>query len=260
MFIDCHAHLNNLINQDYTIDKIVLDADVKEVKFIVGVISNPNYYSFYSQQLQFKNIINVLGIYSLPLEEKINQKLVLLQNIIEKNKPNAIGELFYTKVDDSARQKRIDELFRKQIQLAHEYCLPIVTCTGYNSSKEFLKILLEEKADELGGQIHSCRNSWEVAKSLLDMGFYLSYGSPPSSNIINPLDDARIAELISQTPLDQFLIETDSPAGFVGDPPKPRYTPVNLPDIAKNLASAKNIEILEFAQKTMRNAKRLFNF
>ncbi|NHJ40600.1 MAG: hypothetical protein FK731_11255 [Asgard group archaeon] len=260
MFIDCHAHLCNIESADYPLDQIVKDASKKDVNYIIGVISNPNYYTFYNKQLKFKNIIHVLGIYFIPLEEEIDQKLSLLQKVIETHKPNAIGELFYTKVNDAAKQKRIDELFRKQIQIAHKYKLPIVTCAGYSANKDFLKILKEEKAEELGGQIHCCRNSIDIVKTLLDMGFYLSYGSPPSMKIVNPLDDERIAELIKYTPLDRFLIETDSPAGMIGDPPEPRYTPANLPEIAKNLTEFKEISLMEFTKNILRNAKKLFHF
>jgi len=260
MFIDCHAHLNNIISSDYTLKRVIDDAVKEGVNFVVGVISNPKSYSFYKQQLKFDNIINVLGIYSLQPDDVIDQKLALLQNTIEMTKPNAIGELFYAKVNDSARQKRIDELFRKQIQIAHNYNLPIVTCTGYSSSKDFLRLLKEEKAEELGGQIHCCRNSLDVVNSLCDLGFYLSYGSPPSTKLINPLDDEMITGLIKHTPLERFLTETDSPAGMIGEPPKPRYTPAKIPEIAKNLASVKEINIEEFAKIVMNNALKLFDF
>ncbi|MBK5113882.1 MAG: TatD family hydrolase [Candidatus Heimdallarchaeota archaeon] len=260
MFIDCHAHLNNITSTENPLERVIDDAAKVGVDFIVGVISNPKSYSFYEQQLKFSNIISVLGIYSLPPDDVIDQKLTLLQNEIEENKPNAIGELFYTTVNDSARQKRIDELFRKQIQIAHQYDLPIVTCTGYSSSNDFLKLLKEEKAEILGGQIHCCRNSLNVVNSLLDMGFYLSYGSPPSMNLINPLDDERITELIKQTPLEHILTETDSPAGMIDEPPKPRYTPSKIPEIVKNLASVKEIDIEEFANIVLKNAQKLFDF
>ncbi len=260
MFIDCHAHLNHIVSSDYPLEKVINDAAKKKVNFIVGVISNPNSYSFYNQQLEFNNIINVLGVYNLPLDDDIDQKLIILQNTIEENKPKAIGELLYTTVDDSAKQKRIDELFRKQIRIAHKYNLPIVTCSSYRSSKDFLRILEEERAEEIGGQIHCCRNDLAVIHSLLDMGFYLSYGSPLSTELINPLDNEMIIELIKQTPLDRFLTETDSPAGMIGEPPKPRYTPVNIPEIAENLATAKEIDIEEFAKNVLKNAMKLFKF
>ncbi|NHJ48908.1 MAG: TatD family deoxyribonuclease [Asgard group archaeon] len=262
MFIDCHVHLSNFHFQglNYPITRIIDEAKEKMVDYIVGVISNVNHYSYYSEQLKFDNIIHVLGIYSLRPEDDVDLKLALLEETIEQHKPSAIGELLYFQPDDSARQKRIDELLRKQIQIAHKYNLPIVTCAGYKGSDDFLTILKEEKADELGGQIHCCRNSLEVVKSLLDMGFYLSYGSPPSTTTLNPLEDSRIRELIEYTPLDQFLIETDSPCGNVGDPPKPRYTPAILPEIAENLAAAKNIPVEELAQITMKNAKQFFDF
>lgn len=255
LFIDCHAHLDIPHATKPAIEEIVIRAKKNQVDFIVGVIGEPENYSHYHIQREFKNIIHVIGIQRGKALENHDKMISLLENEINLNKPHAIGEigLEYEGINNPTIRKQQKNLFRKQIQLSHEYNLPIVIHAGYGTDKDLVSILNEERAGDLGGQIHCIRNGLDATKEILDLGFFLSFGYPH-------ITEAHLSANVEQVPVERMLTETDSPYGLIGDPPKAKLLPEDVVKITKNLALMKGITVNEFSNKVIKNARQLFKF
>jgi TatD DNase family protein len=255
MFIDCHAHLDIPYATKNAIQEIIKGARENKVTYIVGVIGDPDKYSHYHIQREFSNVIHVIGIQRGQALKDHSALISLLQNEIEANRPHAIGEigLEYENLKNSAVRKNQRTLFKKQIQLAHEYNLPIVVHAGYGTDKDLVTILQEERAGDLGGQIHCCRNGLEAINHILDLGFFLSFGYPH-------ITEEHLALSVLHTPVEQMLTETDSPYGLIGIPPKARLLPADVADITRKLALMKENEIEDFSSQVLRNARKIFKF
>jgi TatD DNase family protein len=145
------------------------------------------------------------------------------------------------------------QAFRKQLQLAVELNLPVILHSR-EAETDTLNILQEFPVPSLG-VAHSFTSSIEMAKILVDMGWYLGI-----NGIVTFKNAEDLREVVRWLPLEHLLLETDSPflapIPFRGKPNKPAH----IPAIAGFIAKLRKISLEELAQQTTANAQRLFNF
>ena len=179
------------------------------------------------------------------LENKIRQ---LAQ---EEEKLIAIGEIgldyhyLYCPVEVQQR------VFRQQLMLAEELNLPVVMHSR-EAEADTLNILKENPVKSLG-VAHSFTSSFEMARTLVEMGWYLGI-----NGIVTFKNAEDLREVVRWLPLEKLLLETDSPfltpVPFRGKPNKPAHIPV----IATFIAELRDISLQELAEQTNENAQRLF--
>ncbi len=277
LYIDCHAHVffkpipTEAVDEDIKgeiptptiefIKKMIFNAKEKGVSHIVGVISNPENFHSYQQQLELKDIIHVIGISRNNAFEDHSNMISLLQKEIEIKTPHGIGEigLDYSygfdnlnEFEKNTLKKKQRELFQKQIQVAKDIDVPIVVHAGYGDDKDILEIIKQEKAQDIGGQIHGYMSKKEVVSELLDMGFYFSFG-------YLHIKEEEFERIIEITPLEQILAETDSPYHLM-ESPKKFILPENVVLVTDGIAIIKEVKTKVFANQVMRNARELFRF
>jgi len=277
LYIDCHAHLffspipAEAIDEDITgvipipnmdfIGKMISNAKEKGVNYIVGVISNQNDFPRYQEQVELENIIHIIGISRGNALEDQSHIISLLEKEIERKVPHGIGEIGLDYVygfdnlnehEKDTIKKKQQELFGRQIQIAKEIDVPIVVHAGYGTDKDIVKILKQEQAQDVGGQIHGYMSNEELVSELLDIGFYFSFG------YIHTREEElkRIIEII---PLERILTETDSPYHLL-ESPKRFILPEDVVLITDEIAILKEIEPEVFTNQVMRNARELFRF
>ncbi len=181
----------------------------------------------------------------------------------------AVGEcgLDYFRVASNEEIKKLQhETFRKQIQLARElrkplmvHCRPSGLVHGTQPAgtsltdayEDCLRILKEENANEVGGDIHFFAGDWKIAQKFLDLGLHLSFTGVIT--FANQYD-----EVIKNMPLDRIMVETDAP--YVAPAPYrgKRNEPLYVVEVAKRIAEIKGISFDEVANATLENTKRLF--
>ncbi len=159
------------------------------------------------------------------------------------------------------------EVFRSQVRLARElkkpliiHCRPSGVVQGMQSPgtslidayDDVLKILKEEKADEIGGDIHFFVGDWEIAQKFLDLGFYLSFTGVIT--FVHQYDD-----VIKNIPMDRIMIETDAPYVAPAIYRGRRNEPLYVAEVAKRIAELREISYDEVAESTTKNAIKLFN-
>lgn len=277
MYVDCHAHVffspipEEAIDEDIIgeiptpnmdfIGKMISNAKEKGVSHIVGVISNPNDFPRYQEQLELENIIHIIGISRSNALENQSHIISLLEKEIERKIPFGIGEigLDYAYGFDKLKEhnkntikKKQQELFERQIQIAKEFDVPIVVHAGYGTDKDIVKILKQEQAQDVGGQIHGYMSNEELVSELLDIGFYFSFGYLHTR-------EEELKKIIEITPLERTLTETDSPYHLL-ESPKKFILPEDVVFITDEIANLKEIEPEVFTNQVMRNARELFRF
>uniref|UniRef100_A0A915KAQ6 Uncharacterized protein n=1 Tax=Romanomermis culicivorax TaxID=13658 RepID=A0A915KAQ6_ROMCU len=128
--------------------------------------------------------------------------------------------------DDKVIQRQV---FKYQIDLAKEFDLPL-----YGARNVLL---------------HAFSGNYKSALPAIKAGYYFSV--PPCS-----INSDQKKSLFAQIPLDQLLLETDSPV--LGPIKGERNEPANIIHGAKFVAELKNIELGIVVQKTTENAMKLF--
>jgi TatD DNase family protein len=146
------------------------------------------------------------------------------------------------------------EVFIKQIRVARELDLPIIIHSR-DADDETVEILTEECSHEnfRGGIMHCFGGTPEMAESLMEIGFLISFaGNVTFKKAENLREAARIV------PLDKLLIETDcpflSPIPFRGKRNEPKF----VIETAKFMAELYEIDLEVLAEATTRNFLGLF--
>ena len=153
--------------------------------------------------------------------------------------------------DHSPRDRQRDAL-RWSIALARKVAKPLVVHVR-EADPEVLRILEEERAGEVGGQIHCFSGDRNAARAYLDLGFYLSF-----SGIVTFRNADEIRAAARLTPLDRLLVETDSP--YLAPLPYRgrRNEPAYVVEVARKLALVREEPYEALAHATTENAVRLF--
>ena len=251
-FIDTHCHLDKL---DSTPEEAIIEAKQAGVQRMVTVsVDEPSLDFVSSMVQQFPEVYGSVGFHphdAAELTEDLEQKIRKLA--LEEKKLIAIGEtgLDYHYMYSSAEVQQ--QVFSKQLQLAVELNLPVIMHSR-EAETDTLKILQEIPVPSLG-VAHSFTSSFEMAKTLIEMGWYIGI-----NGIVTFKNAEDLREVVSWLPLDRLLLETDSPflapTPFRGKPNKPAH----IPTIATFIAELREISLEQLSEQTSANAQRLFNF
>ncbi len=139
------------------------------------------------------------------------------------------------------------ELFMRQLELARAANLPtaIHSRDAWEDTFDILK--------DVRGVMHCFTGSYESAKIMLDRGFFIS-----ASGIITFKNGNRLREVFAKIPLDRIVIETDAPyctpVPYRGKQNEPAY----VTEVAKVLASVKNIPMPELETILEKNVLELY--
>ena len=186
--------------------------------------------------------------------EDIDSQITEIENLLKNDKNNriiAIGEIgldYYWNKENKDIQKIT---FKKQIELANKYELPIVIHTR-EAIQDTLDILRKNNVEKKG-VFHCCPLNRELIKEALKLGFYISFAGP-----ITFKNSKNAEEVVNMVPLDRILIETDSP--YLAPEPKrgTRNDSRNVKYIAEKIAVFKQKSIEEIAKQTYKNALTIF--
>lgn len=246
MFIDTHCHLtDNYVSGD--LSAVINRANTADVKVIICPSAAP-------EDVQKVVIIaeNNLNIYATtgihPEYAGIDASGYLTNSILTNPKVIGIGEIGLDYHEGKINRIEQIKLFEQQIELAKKYELPIAVHT--RDAEEDTAAILK---GDVHGVMHCFTSSWELAKTMLDRGFYFS-----ASGILTFKNAEELRNTFTKIPLDRIVIETDSPycapIPYRGKVCEPAF----VVETAKVLASIKNISIEDLSKVLYANTKKLY--
>ena|SRR5665647_444943 len=164
----------------------------------------------------------------------------------------AIGEtgLDYYRRDGDLEWQR--ERFRTHIRAARECGKPLIIHTR-DAGEDTLRLMREERADEVGGVMHCFTETLEIAQAAMALNFYISF-----SGIVTFKNAHAIKEVAKAVPLERMLVETDSP--YLAPVPQRGKTnePAWVRHVAEEIARLRGISLELVANATTGNFFRLF--
>lgn len=267
MLIDTHAHLNFKAFEN-NLDVVFKRCEEAKMS-VINVGAQFDTSKRAALISKYKNFYASLGLHPIHVFDE-DFFLEDYQKLIT-NKVVAIGEtgLDYfhsSKSEENNKpitQKVISkqvEVFESHIKLAKDNDLPLIL-HGRNSNDDFtlqtvyfdmMKIL--DNHNYYNGVFHCFAGSQMEAKTIVDNGLYLGF-----TGIITYPNAQDLRDIVNYLPLDRILIETDSP--YLA-PQKYRgktNEPIYVIEVAKQIASIKNLSLEEVIDFTWENAKKLFN-
>jgi TatD DNase family protein len=259
MFTDSHCHLTfpELAAQIPAIREAMTQAQV--VRALCICTSLEEFPAVHALATTYDNFWATVGVH--PDNEEVKEPE--LRDLLRLGRlPRVVGigetgldyyRLAGRSIADMAWQR---ERFRTHIQAARELGLPLVVHTR-SASEDTLAILREQGEDGssgcAGGVFHCFTESAAVARTALDLGFYISF-----SGILTFKNAQDLRDVAAFVPLDRLLIETDSPylapVPYRGKTNNPSY----VPHVAAQLAQLRGLPLEQIAQASSYNFETLF--
>ncbi len=165
----------------------------------------------------------------------------------------AIGEIgldYYWEKDEEKRKLQ-RKMFVRQLALARDLDLPV--CIHDREAHGDLMMILKTEGRKNRGVIHCFSGSWEMAKELLKLGWYIGVDGP-----LTYKNAAKLPEIVAKTPADRLLVETDcpylSPLPYRGKRNEPAYVRIT----AERAAEIRGESLEDFAAQTTKNACEIY--
>lgn len=259
MFVDSHCHLNDpeLVSRLDAILAAMAQARVGRALCICTTLEE--FPAVHRLALTHDNLWATIGVHP-ENEGVIEPTLDDLLRCSGLARVVGIGEtgLDYYRLNgrsvaDMAWQR---ERFRMHIRAARQLGKPLVIHTR-NAAADTLQVLQQEGENGssgcAGGVFHCFSEDWQVARTALEAGFYLSF-----SGILTFKNAQAMRDVALKVPLDRVLIETDSPylapLPYRGKTNTPAYVPL----VAQQLAKLHARPVEDIAQITSQNFETLF--
>lgn len=249
--VDSHSHIDD---EKFDIDReeVVSLFDENKIDFIVDPASDVKSSEKIVEIVKkFSRVYGAVGIHPHEVEDITDDDLKKIYNLSFSNKIVAIGEIGLDYYYDNSPREKQKEIFRKQLEIAKKRNLPVIIHTR-EAMQDTFDILSEFKGD-ITGVMHCYTGSFEMAKKFINLGFYISI-----SGVVTFKNATNVREMAKKIPLDNLLIETDSPYLT----PEPNRGKRNESKfvwlVAQKLSELKNIEINNLIYNTNSNARNLF--
>ncbi|NLM94236.1 MAG: TatD family hydrolase [Firmicutes bacterium] len=250
--IDTHAHLTH---EDYggELDRILARACEAGVDRIITIGWDlPSSIEGLRLADQYPELYAAVGIHPHDASTTTTDALEDLAGLCRSPRVVAIGETgldYY--YDHSPREAQI-ESFREHIRLARRLNLPVIVHSR-DAHADTLKVLREEKVEEVGGVLHCFSGSLEMAEEAMGMGLFISFAGP-----LTFTNARRLAAVAEGIPLDRLLVETDCPYLTPVPHRGKRNEPAHVALVAARLAEIKGMSLEELAPILWTNSEAAF--
>ncbi|MDG1964900.1 MAG: TatD family hydrolase [Amylibacter sp.] len=254
IIVDSHCHLD-FPDFEGEIPDLVARANDAGVKRMVTICTKlKNEPSVRKIAEEHEAVYYAAGTHPMSAASEPLASVDQLIEISQHPKMVGIGEtgLDYHYTSESAQiQKTSLEI---HIEAARETNLPLIIHSRA-ADEDMATILKDEfKKGQYKCVMHCFSSSVELAKLSLELGFYLSM-----SGIITFKKSEELRSIFKLAPIDQVLVETDSPylspVPFRGKRNEPSYTA----HTAEVGATIYGVDYITFANQTTKNFNRLFS-
>jgi TatD DNase family protein len=256
--VDAHAHLEIVTNtapDSPEIGKVLADAKSVGIDRIVQV-------GYSAEQSEWgvklaEHWPNVLATVALhpneaPVVADLEADLAIIEKLATHPRVRAIGEtgldFFRT---EPALQERQKYSFRRHIELAKRVDKALVI-HDRDAHRAVLDVLIEEGAPAKT-IFHCYSGDAEMARECIEKGYILSF-----AGTLTFKNAPALREAVKLVPIDQLLVETDSP--FLAPMPYrgALNTPAQIPTILRFMADERGEDVDELATAISNNCERLF--
>lgn len=256
--IDTHCHLEQ---PDFNRDRdMVIKKCKRHLQAVVTCCANPENFDV-TIQLVRDNPSFIFACASLHpryiknvTESGLNEYVEAIR--LQNKRLVAIGEtgLDYNWITDSEGQEKQKQLFERFIALAEQLQLPLVVHSR-KATEDAINILEERKTKAVQMHMFTTRS---LLNRVVENGWLISVNTLL-------LRSKTVKKIVRDCPLEQMMLETDSPWLGIGEDGniKPKNVVRNDPTaihlVAKKIAEIKRIDLEAVDTQTTSNATKFFN-
>ena len=257
--VDAHAHME--IVTDAAFDSKEVADVIAEAKSVnvdrivqVGYSAEQSRWCVNAAEKWNTSVLAAVALHpnEAPVVENLDADLKIIEQLAQHPRVRAIGETgldyFRTPPELRARQQ---ESFKWHIDLAKRMNKALVI-HDRDSHDDVLSVLSEVGAPEKT-IFHCFSGDVAMAKICIERGYILSF-----AGTLTFKNAPELREAVKLVPLDQLLVETDSP--FLAPTPHrgAGNTPAQIANIVRAMATERNQDLAELASALSDNAERIF--
>ncbi|MES2486409.1 MAG: TatD family hydrolase [Bacteroidota bacterium] len=252
IFTDTHTHL---YSEEFAADREAMmqrafDAGV--TRLFVPSIDSSYTQQMYDIQAQYPdNVFLMMGLHPTYVKENYLEELAHVEYHLANHKFYAVGEIGIDLFWDKTFLTQQQEAFKRQIQLAKQYKLPInIHCR--DAFNEVFDVLEDQKGPGLYGIFHCFTGDFDQAQRAIGYGMKLGIGG------VATFKNGKIDQFLNDIDLSHIVLETDSPylapVPHRGKRNESAYTAL----VAQKLAAIYNLPVAEIAAATTANSKAVY--
>lgn len=252
LITDTHSHI---YSEEFADDRDAMmqrafDAGVKRI--FVPSIDSSYTEKMYAMEAQYpESVFLMMGLHPTYVKENYEDELRHVETELSKRKFAAIGEIGIDLYWDKTTLPQQQIAFRRQIQLAKQYKLPInIHCR--EAFDEIFEILDAEKSPELRGIFHCFAGNYEQALHAISLNMKLGIGG------VATFKNGKIDQFLNQIDLENIVLETDSPylapVPFRGKRNESSY----IVKVVSKLSEIYGLPESEIARITTENSRAVF--
>lgn len=258
MCVDAHAHIEIVTNtapDAPEVGRVLDEAKSVGIDRIVQVGYSAEQSEWCVKMAEsWPNVLAAVALHpnEAPVVADLEADLAIIERLANHPRVRAIGEtgldFFRTEPELQERQKYS---FRRHIALAKSVNKALVI-HDRDAHRDVLDVLTEEGAPEKT-IFHCYSGDADMAQECIEKGYILSFAGTLTFKNAPALRDA-----VKLVPLDQLLVETDSP--FLAPMPHrgSLNTPAQIPTILRFMAQERGEDLDTLAAAISNNCERLF--
>ena len=256
MIFDTHAHYDD---EAFDADRDVLLESMESngIGTIVNVCASiDGLEKTISLMEKYPFVYGAIGVHPDDADQMTQETLDKIRTLLQHEKAVAVGEIGLDYYWHKEKEEHLiqQNMFRAQMEIAREEKLPFMIHSR-EAAEDTLNIVREYmKGGMYGGIIHCFSYSKEIAREYLNMGLSLGIGG-----VVTFQNARKLREVVEYAPMEQIVLETDSPylapVPFRGK----RNSSRNLPYVVNRIAELKGITPEEVIEITEKNARKLLN-
>ncbi len=249
---DTHTHLYSEAFDEDRDDMVQRALNLGVSRFFIPAIDS----SYTDAMLRLeqaypKHVFLMMGLHPTHVKDNYEKELEHVEVMLKKRAFYAIGEIGIDLYWDKSTLKEQKIAFRRQIQLAKQYQLPIVIHCR-NAFDEVFEVLEAEKGEDLFGIFHCFTGTLEQAKTAISYNMKLGIGG------VATFKNGKIDTFLKQIPLNDIVLETDapylSPVPYRGKRNESAY----IVKVLEKLANIYELPEAEIARITTKNSETIF--
>ncbi len=252
-FIDTHTHLysDSFLEDRQEMIQRAIDAGVQkmllpniDVGSIDGMLDLEKRYP--------ENCYPMMGLHPTSVQADWEKQLSVIEKQLFSRKFIAVGEIGIDLYWETTFKEQQIQAFSKQIEWAKQLQIPIVI-HARNSFPEIFEVLDRHNDERLKGVFHCFTGTLEDVRKVQDYGgFIFGIGG------VVTFKKSGLDQVVREIPLNQLILETDSP--YLSPSPNrgKRNESAYIPFIADKLSDIFEISVEEIAKITSENAEKLF--
>ncbi len=250
--IDTHTHL---YVKEFSIDiqQVIERAEKEKVnKFFLPAIDSSETEAMFELEKKFPGkCFAMAGLHPCSVKENYKEELNKVERLLSERKFAAIGETGLDFYWDKSFIKEQYESLTIQAQWALQYNISLVLHTR-DAMQETIDVIKTYNGRGLKGIFHCFGGTIRNAHDIIDQKFFLGIGG------VVTYKNSGLAEVVKDIDLDYIVLETDapylSPVPFRGKRNESSY----LKYITQKIAVIKNVSVEEVAERTTKNAEKIF--